>query len=112
MKEVFLVFQKSIIWNYYRKNSLFILVVILFSFGFLSGQEHKAFVKSALKSWNILSFIFLGWTIYAIKTYLFVLRTLNQPDFWFLFNIYNYSEGVQTCCERLELKQELLNYYI
>jgi hypothetical protein len=87
MKEVLLVFQKSIIWNYYRKNSLFILVVILFSFGFLSGQEHKAFVKSALKSWYILSFIFLGWAIYALKTYLFVLRTLNQPDFWFLFNI-------------------------
>ncbi|MCP9766903.1 hypothetical protein EGI22_03215 [Lacihabitans sp. LS3-19] len=87
MKEVLLVFQKSIIWNYYRKNSLFILVVILFSFGFLSGQEHKTFVKSALKSWYILSFIFLGWSFYAFKTYLFVLRTLNQPDFWFLFNI-------------------------
>ena len=30
----------------------------------------------------------------------------------FLFQIYKYSEGVQGCCERLELKQELLNYYI
>ena len=30
----------------------------------------------------------------------------------FLFQIYNYSEGVQGCCERLDLKQELLSYYI
>ena len=30
----------------------------------------------------------------------------------FLFQIYNYSEGVQGVCERLSLKQELLSYYI
>jgi hypothetical protein len=30
----------------------------------------------------------------------------------FLFQIYNYSEGVQGVCERLDLKQELLSYYI
>jgi len=30
----------------------------------------------------------------------------------FLFQIYNLSWGVKECCERLGLKQELLNYYI
>lgn len=30
----------------------------------------------------------------------------------FLFQIYNYSEGVRICCQSLGLKQELLNYYI
>jgi hypothetical protein len=30
----------------------------------------------------------------------------------FLFQIYHFSEGVKECCERLNLKQELLNYYI
>mmetsp|Transcript_17398 Transcript_17398/g.29273 ORF Transcript_17398/g.29273 Transcript_17398/m.29273 type:complete len:414 (+) Transcript_17398:1215-2456(+) len=30
----------------------------------------------------------------------------------FLFQIYNFSEGVKECCERLDMKQELLNYYI
>lgn len=30
----------------------------------------------------------------------------------FLFQIYNYSEGVRICCNSLGLKQELLNYYI
>lgn len=29
-----------------------------------------------------------------------------------MFQIYNFSEGVKECCERLGLKQELLNYYI
>jgi hypothetical protein len=37
---------------------------------------------------------------------------LDKHYVLFLFQIYNYSEGVQGCCERLELKQELLNYYI
>lgn len=29
-----------------------------------------------------------------------------------MFQIYNFSEGVKECCERLDMKQELLNYYI
>jgi hypothetical protein len=29
-----------------------------------------------------------------------------------LFQIYNFSEGVQGVCERLDLKQELISYYI
>ena len=30
----------------------------------------------------------------------------------FLFQIYEYQEGVKNCCERLNLKQELLNFYM
>ena len=30
----------------------------------------------------------------------------------FLFQIYEYTEGVKSCCERLCLRQELLNFYI
>lgn len=30
----------------------------------------------------------------------------------FLFQIYEYTEGVRNCCERLNLRQELLNFYI
>ena len=30
----------------------------------------------------------------------------------FLFQIYQVSEGVKECCEMLDLRQELLNYYI
>ena len=30
----------------------------------------------------------------------------------FLFQIYNYAEGVKECCNKLNLKQELLNFYI
>mmetsp|Transcript_14536 Transcript_14536/g.14148 ORF Transcript_14536/g.14148 Transcript_14536/m.14148 type:complete len:88 (-) Transcript_14536:628-891(-) len=37
---------------------------------------------------------------------------LDKNYVLFLFQIYNYSDGVQGCCERLQLKQELFNYYI
>lgn len=30
----------------------------------------------------------------------------------FLFQIYNYHDGVKDCCQKLDLKQELLNFYI
>lgn len=30
----------------------------------------------------------------------------------FLFQIYEYTEGVKTTCEKLNLRQELLNFYI
>ena len=30
----------------------------------------------------------------------------------FLFQIYEYTEGVKNCCEKLNLRQELLNFYI
>lgn len=30
----------------------------------------------------------------------------------FLFQIYEYTEGVKNCCERLNLRQELLNFYV
>jgi len=30
----------------------------------------------------------------------------------FLFQIYEHQEGVKNCCEKLQLKQELLNFYI
>ena len=30
----------------------------------------------------------------------------------FLFKIYSYSDGVEDCCEKLGLRQELLSYFI
>ena len=30
----------------------------------------------------------------------------------FLFQIYSYDDGVQEVCERLQLKQELLGFYV
>ncbi len=87
MKAVFAVFQRAIVWDYYRKNLLFLLVVILFAFGFLSGQEHQTIVKEALNSPKLLIYTGFLWLLYGIKTYLFVLRSLGQPEFRFLFHL-------------------------
>jgi hypothetical protein len=87
MKAVFTVFQRAIVWDYYRKNVLFLLVVILFAFGFLSGQEHQTIAKQALNSPKLLIYTGLLWFFYGVKTYVFVLRSLGQPEFRFLFHL-------------------------
>jgi hypothetical protein len=87
MKVVFGVFEKAIIGNYYRKNVLFLLVMVLFAFGFLSGKEHQVIVKQALNSPKLLLYAVLFWLLYGVKTYLFVLRSLGQPEFRFLFHL-------------------------
>jgi len=39
-------------------------------------------------------------------------QKIDKNYMLFLFQIYKVSDGVKDCCERLGLKQELLNYYI
>jgi hypothetical protein len=87
MKDVIKLFYKSIVWDYYRQNTLFILVVILLGFGFLSGAEHQAIIKSALQNPPILAYIFLLWLFHSLKTIFFVLRRFSEKKFRFLFAI-------------------------
>jgi len=45
----------------------------------------------------------------------FMSKNSNKIDLTyllFLFQIYMISDGVKECCEKLELRQELLNYFI
>lgn len=39
-------------------------------------------------------------------------QKIDKNYILFLFQIYNFDTGVKICCEKLDLKQELLNYYI
>jgi hypothetical protein len=85
MKTAIDIFRRAIVWDYYRKNTLFILAVILFAFGFLRGQEHIALAKQITGSSKMLFYVFILWLLYGVKTYLFVLRSLSLPEFRFLF---------------------------
>ncbi len=87
MRDVIKLFYKTIIWDYYRQNTLFILVVILLGFGFLSGAEHQAIIKNALQNPPILAYIFLLWIFHSLKTIFFVLRRFSEKKFRFLFAI-------------------------
>jgi len=87
MNTLISIFQKAIVWDYYRRNVLFLLVIVLFSFGFLSGQEHKTIVTQALASYKLLIYIGLLWLLYGFKFYLFVLRSLGDSKFQFLHHI-------------------------
>jgi hypothetical protein len=87
MNALISIFQKAIVWDYYRRNVLFLLVIVLFSFGFLSGQEHKTIVTQALAAYKLLIYIGLLWLLYGFKFYLFVLRSLGDSKFQFLHHI-------------------------
>lgn len=87
MKDVFKLFYKTIVWDYYRQNTLFILIIILLGFGFLSGAEHQAIIKNALQNPQILAYIFLLWIFHSLKTIFFVLRRFSEKKFRFLFAI-------------------------
>lgn len=87
MNALLSIFKKAIVWDYYRRNVLFLLVVVLFAFGFLSGQEHKTIVAQALGSYKLLIYIALLWLLYGFKFYLFVLRSLGDSKFYFLHHI-------------------------
>ena len=39
-------------------------------------------------------------------------KRIDKHYVLFLFQIYEYPEGVKSACEVLDLKQELLNFYI
>ncbi len=93
MNALIAIFRKAIVWDYYRRNTLFLLVIVLFSFGFLSGQEHKTIVTQALGSYKLLIYISLAWLLYGVKFYLFVLRSLSEPEFRFLHHIRLVSFG-------------------
>lgn len=87
MNSLISIFQKAIVWDYYRRNVLFLLVIVLFSFGFLRGQEHRTIVTQALASFKLLIYIGLFWLLYGFKFYLFVLRSLGDSKFQFLHHI-------------------------
>lgn len=87
MNSLISIFQKAIVWDYYRRNVLFLLVIVLFSFGFLSGQEHRTIATQALASYKLLIYIGLLWLLYGFKFYLFVLRSLGDSKFQFLHHI-------------------------
>ena len=87
MKSVYHIFTKAIVSDYYKKNALFIFVVVLFAFGFLRGQEHITIVKQINNSPILLLQVALVWLFYGFKVIIFVLRSLSLPEFRFLFAI-------------------------
>ena len=86
MKSSIIVFYKTLVLEYYKQNALFILVVILFAFGFLSGREHITLINNALSSNKLLLYVFLLWFIHFLKTLLFVHRQLSLSQNYFLYN--------------------------
>lgn len=69
---------------FYARNAGTFLVLMLLAFGFLSATEHRALIMSALGSPLLLSFVFVLWGFYLVKTVSFVWQELAAPEHLFL----------------------------
>ncbi len=85
MKTVFQIFSKSIVAEYYRRNMVFIFVIVLFCFGFLRAPEHIAIARQVLRSPLLLGLTFLVWGLNWLKTMIFVLRLMKERAYGFLY---------------------------
>lgn len=91
MKIITRILSLTITKEYYRQNTIFIFAVMLFSFGFLRAEEHKTIIKNALNLHSLLSLIFIGWALHALKVILFCLRMFESKNNEFLYHIRLFS---------------------
>ena len=91
MKTISRILSLTITKEYYRQNTIFIFAVMMLSFGFLRAEEHKTIIKSALNLPSLLSLIFIGWALHALKVILFCLRMFESKNNEFLYNIRLFS---------------------
>ena len=90
-----MILLKTISREYFKKNIAFYLFIILFAFGFLSGNEHVAFAKLFMGKANLLLWAALFWFLHVIKTSLFFHRTLKLPEYAFLQDFTLFPKGKQ-----------------
>lgn len=95
MKTAKSLFNKVLVLNYYKRNAVFLLIILLFAFGFLSGNEHMAIIRSIISSPKTFAYVLLLWLVYDIKIIAFVLKQLNLPAFRLLYDLQFYPKKDQ-----------------
>lgn len=76
--------QKTLVREYYRQNVAFYLFIILFCFGFMSGNEHRQLITVIMGRPTLLFFVGIVWFFHVLKSSLFVHQTLQEPEYAFL----------------------------
>lgn len=81
----------TLVQPYYRQNALFIFVVLMGAFGFLSATEHFTLIRHALSQPTILYLVFLFWFLHGIKITSFTLHALGMRENEFLHHLQLYT---------------------
>ncbi|KPM49615.1 hypothetical protein [Jiulongibacter sediminis] len=76
--------QRTLVREYYRQNVAFYLFLLLFCFGFMSGQEHRQLITVIMARPALLIFVGLAWFFHVLKSALFVHQTLQEQEYAFL----------------------------
>ncbi len=78
--------NKVIVREYYRQNVGFFAVVVAIAGSFMRSVEHIALATYAVHSLPLLVMLYFSlWTLYVLKTVLFVLKAFTNPKHEFLY---------------------------
>lgn len=83
----------TLVQQYYRQNALFIFVILMGAFGFLSGREHITLIRHALHQPTVLYVAFFFWALHSLKVTAFGLRALALRENEFLHHLHLFSRG-------------------
>ncbi len=80
--------MKVLVEDYYRRNSGFFFVLVLFLFGFFTAEHHRLLADMAVLNPKALVLVyFLPWTAYLLKTVSWTSSALRMPENDFLRNL-------------------------
>ncbi len=91
MKASLQILNKGFIAEYYKQNLFFILIILLFAFGFLSGAEHRQLITIAAQTPTFLGYILLVWVLFFFMNVHFAWQTLSKKEFRIYYHIAEYS---------------------
>ncbi len=87
MRRLINILQRTFTKEFYRLNALFFLITIGFSFGFMSGVEHRALAEFITSSpvWTLVPTAV--WLLYAIKIYSFNNQVCRTKEMGFIHSL-------------------------
>jgi hypothetical protein len=106
--EVNTILHKVFVKEFYRLNAGFFLVIVILTFGFMSGVEHKALAEFFIASPVVMLIPIAVWTIYLIKIVSFNRHQLTLSENQFLFEIVLLPRSRQSISFLLALSSQFL----
>ncbi|MFN8347166.1 MAG: hypothetical protein U0X91_19345 [Spirosomataceae bacterium] len=81
------ILRKTLVIEYYRLNTGFLFLVLMFAFGILRPEDHIALSAYVFASPFLLTLVFVFFALYHLKTVFFVRQRLLWDSHDFLFHL-------------------------
>ena len=86
---------RSFVRVFYETNIGFFLIVMYLAFGVMGGNEHIALATSIATSLPLTLLTLLLWSVYFLKVFGFIYKTINQNEYKFIRQISLHSINTQ-----------------